>query len=124
MHWDDVCPIGWTTRKSLAWCLIALHCWAFHLTSCHDTLQVSTAASVWVFFTLDGIGSPRGPVRKHNTYVPESYVTNTGTDWLQIQTLPAVSTTDNCDCNFNCQYHDHYETMVQGKYFEGKHSLW
>lgn len=44
------------------------------------------------------------------------------TDWRQIQTLAVVFTTDNCDFNFTCQYHEHCETMVQSKHFEGKHS--
>lgn len=78
------------------------------------------AALVWVCFTLNGSGSPSGSVREHNTCITESYMIYT--DWRQIQTLAVVFTTDNCDFNFTCQYHEHCETMVQSKHFEGKHS--
>lgn len=35
-------PCSWTAGKALACCLIALHCWGFHVTPCHDPLQVCT----------------------------------------------------------------------------------
>lgn len=115
-----MCPIvSYTARKSLACCLIALHWWGFHLTLCHDSLQVCTAASVWVCFKLNSTGSACGSIRKHNTCIVEGYVIYMVLTGFRFK-LSCYFTIGNCDFNLICQYHDCCETMVKVKHFEGK----
>lgn len=103
MHWDDVCPQVGPTKSwpECPWCLALLGIplnilpWPFA-----GSPQLPQSGC----FHLSGTGNQNGPVRKHHTCIQRAMWLTLVLTGFQIQNLPAVSTADNCDCNFTCQY--------------------